>query len=138
MKQTMSRFFKMLPWLVLALSLAFSLFLYARYGENTLDSDQSSDFVQASHLNQKGALLSKEWFYSTELNTVSPIPIYQLGLLLFRSWHHARIFSIMIIAAATIASFLSAARAPVSRPAFSGDSSAEAPGGKTLGLTDSY
>ena len=110
MKQTMSRFFKMLPWLVLALSLAFSLFLYARYGENTLDSDQSSDFVQASHLNQKGALLSKEWFYSTELATVSPIPIYQLGLLLFRSWHHARIFSIMIIAAATIVSFLYAAR----------------------------
>lgn len=100
----------MFPWLLLGLSLALSLFLYARYGLHTLDADQSSEFVLADHLNQKKALLSTDWFYSTELRTVSPVPIYQLGLALFPSWHTARLFSILLIAIGTTAAFLFAAR----------------------------
>ena len=110
MKQTSSRLIKLLPWFLLGLSLAFSLFIYARYGLHSLDADQSSEFVLAAHLNQKKAFLSTDWYYSTELRTVSPVPIYQLGLALFPSWHTARLFSILVIAVATTASFLFAAR----------------------------
>ncbi|MBQ9007998.1 MAG: hypothetical protein IJ088_01525 [Clostridia bacterium] len=104
------RISKLIPWLLLGLALALSLFVYARYGLHTLDADQSSEFVLANHLNQKRALLSTDWFYSTELRTVSPVPIYQLGLALFPSWHAARLFSILIIALGTTAAFLFAAR----------------------------
>lgn len=109
MKPTL-RFSKLFPWLLLGLALALSFFTYARYGLYTLDADQSSEFVLADHLNQKKALLSTDWFYSTELRTVSPVPIYQLGLALFSSWHMARLFSILVIAIGTTAAFLFAAR----------------------------
>lgn len=103
----LSRF---LPWIFLCFSLIFSITIYAKYGRNTLDADQSSEFVLADLLNREKLLISQNWYYSTELRTVSPVPVYQLGLILFHSWHAARIFSIIVLMNACIAAFLFAAR----------------------------
>lgn len=97
---------KSLPWLVLIGAYLFSVGIYAWMGAHNLDADQSSEMVLASLLNEEGAFLSENWYYSTELRVVSPVPVYQLGLRLFSSWHMARTFSIAVLLAGTVAAFL--------------------------------
>ena len=104
------RFDRYLPWALLCFSILFSVILYARYGQNTLDADQSSEFVLADQLNREHALISRNWYYSTELRTVSPVIIYQLALSLFSSWHAARTFSVFILSVLCAAAFLYAAK----------------------------
>lgn len=86
-----------LPLLILIGAWLFSISVYAYLGAHNLDSDQSSEMVLAQLLNEEGQLLSKNWHYSTELRVLSPVPIYQLALLLFDSWHMARTFSIAVL-----------------------------------------
>ncbi len=88
---------RLLPWLVLAGAIALSVGIFALYGEHNLDSDMSSEFVLAQLLNEEGRFLTDNWFYSTELRVVSPVPIYQLAISLFDSWHAARTFSIAVL-----------------------------------------
>lgn len=87
-----------LPWLVLAAAYALSVAFIARCGMHNLNADDASEMVLASLLNREGALLSRNWLYSSELRLLSPVPLYQLGLLLFPgSWHAARTFAIAIV-----------------------------------------
>ena len=94
------------PSLLFAVSLCFTLFLELRLGIHNLDADQSSEYVLADLLNREHALLSTNWFYSTELRIVSPTPVYQIALALFPSWRLARLFSIAILMIASALSFL--------------------------------
>ena len=96
--------------LLLAAALLCSLFLYARLGIYNLDADLSSEMVLAQTLNEEHALISRNWFYSTELRVVSPVPIYQLGLMLFSSWHQARLFSVAVLMVLCVSAFLYAAK----------------------------
>lgn len=100
-----------LPYLVLIAAYLMSVGLFALYGEHNLDSDMSSEMVLAEVLNEEGALFSEEWYYSTELRVVSPVPLYQLGLKLFDSWHGARTFAIAVMQLGVVLSFLFMARA---------------------------
>lgn len=103
-------FMKILPWLVLAAAYCCTLFFYAKNGMHNLDADISSEMVLADLLNEEGGLLSANWYYSTELRVVSPVPVYQLGLLLFDSWHVARTFALALLLAGVVASLLYALR----------------------------
>ena len=98
--------FKVLPWLVLIAAYFCTLFFYAKNGMHNLDADISSEMVLADLLNEEGALLSANWYYSTELRVVSPVPVYQLGLLLFDSWHVAHTFALALLLAGVVASLL--------------------------------
>ncbi len=109
-KQASGRVRRLLPWAMLGLCLAASLLLYARLGRHNMDADRASEFVLAAHLNETGSLVSPEWFYSTELRVVSPVPVYQLALALFPSWHAARLFSIAVLMGLCTLSFLVLAR----------------------------
>ncbi len=100
----------LLPWLVLAAAYLFAVGFQAVYGMHNLNADNSSEMVLADLLNEEGGFLSTNWFYSTELRVVSPVPVYQLGLLLFDSWHMARTFSIAVLLAGVVASLLYALR----------------------------
>lgn len=103
-------FLDALPYLTLAAALIWAVGLYAAYGRHNLDSDMSSEMVLAQLLNEEGKLITENWYYSTELRVVSPVPVYQLGLLLFDSWHAARTFSVAVLLAGAAASFLYLAR----------------------------
>ena len=105
-----SAFLRALPYGVLVAALLLSVCLYAQYGAHNLDADMSSEMVLADLLNKEGSLLSANWYYSTELRVVSPVPVYQLGLLLFDSWHVARTFSIAVLLVGVAVSFLYLAR----------------------------
>ena len=105
-----------MPWLFLALCLAFVIGTYALYGAHNMDSDVASEMVLADLLNREGALLSSNWYYSTELRTVSPVPLYQLALKLFPgSWHAARTLSLALLLAGTAASLIYMARGALMR-----------------------
>lgn len=99
-----------LPLLVLIACLAVSVGIYAAYGQHNLDSDISSEFVLAQLLNEEGSLVTDNWFYSTELRLVSPVPVYQLALALFDSWHVARTVSIAVLLCVMSASLVYLAR----------------------------
>ena len=105
-----SGFLKILPWLVLAAAWLLSVGAYALYGAHNLDADISSEMVLADLLNEEGGFLSSSWYYSTELRVVSPVPVYQLGLLLFGCWHVAHTFAIALLLLGVAASFLYLAR----------------------------
>lgn len=106
MKKRWEKLERWLPYLVLLCAYLLSVGIFAVMGSENLDSDMSSEMVLASDLNEEGALLSKEWYYSTEIRVASPVPVYQLGLLLFDSWHMARTFSIAVLLAGLAASYL--------------------------------
>ncbi|MBP3428423.1 MAG: hypothetical protein J6M47_09210 [Clostridia bacterium] len=96
-----------LPYLVLAAALALAIGPLALWGSHNLDADQSSEMVLASLLNREGRLITDSWYYSTELRVISPVPLYQLGLLLSGGdWHAARVIglslSFLLCAAAMI------------------------------------
>ena len=91
------RRFHWLPWLVLAAAYLFTVGFQALYGMHNLNADNSSEMVLADLLNEEGGFLSTNWYYSTELRVVSPVPVYQLGLLPFDSWHMARTFSVAVL-----------------------------------------
>ena len=96
---------------VLVLSFAVSLGMFAAFGAHNLDADMSSEMLLARLQNEEGTLLSRSWYYSTELRVVSPVPLFQLGLLLFpQDWQAARTVATGIMLAGIAASFLYFAR----------------------------
>lgn len=96
--------------LVFLACMAVSVGFYAAYGQHNLDSDISSEFVLAQLLNEEGRLMTDNWFYSSELRVVSPVPVYQLALRLFDRWHVARTVSIAVLLLGVAASLLYLAR----------------------------
>ena len=92
--------------LVLLMCMAISVGTYAVYGQYNLDSDIASEFVLAQLLNEEGRLMTDSWFYSTELRVVSPVPVYQLMLMLCEDWHVARTASIAVLLAGVAASLV--------------------------------
>ena len=79
----------------LCLSLAVGTFFLL--GEHNIDADSASEMVLADLLNQENGLLSTNWFYSTELRVISPVPVYQLCLRFISSWHVARTIANVIL-----------------------------------------
>ena len=80
--------------LIFILCFALTVGTYARYGQYNLDSDMSSDMVLADLLNEEGKIVTTNYYYSGELNILSPILVFQVALRLFSSWHVARTVSI--------------------------------------------
>lgn len=106
-----TRLTRLLPWLLLAAAYLVTVGWFALNGAHNLDADMSSEMILAQLQNQEGTLLTRNWYYSSELRVVSPVPLYQLGLLLFpQNWHAARTFGTALMLAGIIAAFLYFAR----------------------------
>ena len=97
---------QLLPWLLVACAFACTVAFFALTGAHNLDSDMSSEMVLAALQNREGTLVSRNWLYSTELRLIGAVPLYQLGLLLFDSWHAARTLAVALLLAAVLAAFL--------------------------------
>lgn len=81
-----------IPGLWLLLGCIFDLFIHIKYGKMLLDSDMASEMVLSNLLNKEGGLLSKNYYYSTEIRVFQTQFFYRIGLLLFpENWHAARI-----------------------------------------------
>lgn len=88
-----------IPWLWLAFGYFWTIWYQIFRGQEMLDSDMSSEMVQAYLLNQERSLLcvTPNWIYSTELRFFNMQWIYRIGLALSpHNWHIARSFSMAI------------------------------------------
>ena len=102
MKKKLSAY---VPWAVLAACYLFAILVYALIGRHNVNADIASEMVLADLLNREGGFLSANWYYSTELRVISPVPVYQLALRIFPgNWHMARTLSLAILLAAFAAS----------------------------------
>ena len=87
-----------LPWLVFAGTLFVLLFFLARYTVYTLNSDASSELVLAKHLaDQGGGLLSKNWYYSTEVKVLCDQLAFELMFFFTDNWRIARMGGTLIL-----------------------------------------
>lgn len=69
-------------------------------GRTLMNSDVSSEFVLANLLNKEGGILSKNWYYSTELRVIHTQLVYKIALRLFpNNWDAARVFSVAVFMA---------------------------------------
>lgn len=94
-------------WLCLCAALLISICFIALKGRKYLDSDMASEMILANLLNQEGGVLSKNWFYSTELRVFCLQPFYRIGLLIQpHDWYMARVIGQTLCLIATIASYL--------------------------------
>ena len=71
-----------------------------------LDSDAASEMILSNHLNQKNALLSKEWFYSTELRVLNTQLVFAPLFSLFPDWHIVRFAGTLILQAILVLSYI--------------------------------
>ncbi len=75
-----------------------NLIYYYRNGIDLINSDSSSEMILAKLLNTTGDfVITKDWFYSSELRVLNTQLIYQIGLGVFPDdWHLARFLAIAI------------------------------------------
>lgn len=84
--------------------LVLSFFLW-RYTPYTLDSDAASELVLAKHLaDSGGAILSKNWYYSTELKVLCDQLAFELMFLFTDNWRFVRMGGTMILLALLVLS----------------------------------
>lgn len=72
------------------------LLIYIHFnGDHLIDSDASAELLLADVLNHTHEfLISRHWYYSTEIKVFNSQLIYQIGLLLSPdNWHRARLYS---------------------------------------------
>lgn len=68
------------------------LYLRART-DHTLNSDESSEMVLGKMLADEGSILTKNWYYSTELRVLNTNLFYSFFFRLTDSWHRVRLLS---------------------------------------------
>ena len=100
---------------LLLLAFCLSVWTHFAYGRHDVDADLASEMVFSALQNREGTLATRNWFYSSELRLLSPVPAYQLGLRLFSDWHGAQVFGAALMLALTLLAFLYFA-APLALP----------------------
>lgn len=82
----------------------------AKYASNFIDADMSSELVLAKLLADEGSIISKNWFYSTELRVLNTQLVFMPLFLLFDNWHIVRALGTAILLAILAASAIYCAR----------------------------
>lgn len=94
-------------WGFMVLGAIFTLFLIWKKDFYMENSDIASDMILGKLLSQEGGILSKNWFYSTELHVVHTQLIYKLLFHIWPdNWLMVRIAAAVIFLVLIVASFL--------------------------------
>lgn len=93
------------PQIMFLLTVILSVFTTYYVSCHYIDSDASSELVLAHQLSQTGQILSKDWFYSTELRVLNTQLIYAPLFLLFDEWHLVRFSGALILQAILVLSY---------------------------------
>lgn len=95
----LNKWIKALPWICLIGLFCFlSVFMWL-HGDQLTDSDISSEMLLARLLNEEQALISRNWYYSTELRVLNIQILYSFFFRFFHDWT-------MVRTAACIVSYL--------------------------------
>ena len=75
----------------------YNLIYFSVKGKMFVNSDASFEMILSNLLNKEGGILSRNWYYSSELRVLNTQLVYKIGLMLFpNNWHAARTFSIAV------------------------------------------
>lgn len=101
------KLYRSLPWIWLAAGYLINLLFIAFQGKGLLDSDMASEMVLARVLNREGAVITQNWYYSTEIRVFNAQLSLKLGLALFpHDWHAARVLAAAVMVALFLAAYL--------------------------------
>lgn len=102
--------FRVLSVSVLLICLLGTIF-YVRARKNyTLSSDESSEIVLGNVLASENALLSKNWYYSTEISVLNTNVFYSFFFHLTDNWHRVRMLSTVSMYLVLLASYYGLSR----------------------------
>ena len=69
---------------------------YIRFNNyKTLDADESSELLLGKILSEENSIVTKNWYYSTELRVINANLIYSFFFHLTNNWHQVRTFSLV-------------------------------------------
>ena len=91
--------------IVLLEILLLTYFTY-KYGAHHIDTDDSAEMILAQFLNQKGVLMSREWYYSTEIRVLNTQIVMAPLFSLFSSWTMVRTVGTGVLLCIFAASYL--------------------------------
>ena len=95
------------PILFMFLGAFITIFYFAVHGDNLVSSDSAADMILARVLVRDGGLLSKNWFYSTEILTLDTQLIFKPAYMLFpNDWHTARLLAHTVLTIIYLASMI--------------------------------
>lgn len=95
-------------WLLIGfflLTVLFSSMTVYSTSLHLMDGDSSAALVLAEHLHETGGILSRDWFYSTEICAVYTQLVYAPLFGLFEKWHMVRFMGTIILHAIYVASY---------------------------------
>lgn len=99
---------KIIKWLPVIWFVAISLlyiYLYATRINYLLDADMSSEMVLSDLLTREHGIMSKNWFYSTELRFLNNQLIFEFFLLFGHNYHISRVLSGITLMAILVLSY---------------------------------
>ena len=99
------RFSNFLPQFLFLSAIVISTFTTYYATGHFLDSDASSELVLAEHLLETGQILSRDWFYGSELRVLHMQWVYVPLLIFFNSWQLVRFVGALLLQAIYILSF---------------------------------
>ena len=83
--------------LLLFLCFAVTVIFLRNHLNNDLNSDNSSELILGRLLADEGKILTKSWYYSSELSVLNTNVIYAFFFNIFHSWHRVRLFSTVLM-----------------------------------------
>lgn len=90
------KYVRFMPWIFLiGLFIFLSVYMWM-FGDRLTEADISSEMLLAKLLNEEHRLISKNWFYSTELRVLNIQIFYSLFFHIFRDWTMVRTATCMV------------------------------------------
>ena len=97
---------KYLLAVLLLAEIVLMVYMTWQWGAQWLDSDDSAEMILAELLNREGGILSKNWYYSTELRVFNTQLVMAPLFSLFSDWHVVRTFGTGILLVILLLSYL--------------------------------
>ena len=110
-KSTRFSLFQLFSILFLLVCLAGAVSYIRFRADYTLNTDDASEFALGKFLAEEGSLISKNWYYSTELSVINTNLIYPFVFRLSDSWHRVRVISTAVIYLIMLAAYYGLSRA---------------------------
>lgn len=106
MTDIMKKHQKVLFGILLMAEIALMVYMTWQYGAQWLDSDDSAEMILAELLSREGGILSKNWYYSTELRVLNTQLVMAPLFCLFSDWRVVRAVGTGILLVILLFSYL--------------------------------
>jgi len=90
---------ELLFFILMILGIIFSTVFVIVRGDKIINSDSSAELILGKLLAENGGILSKDWYYSTELRVITSQIVYKLFFMIFpNDWSLVHILSCVVMA----------------------------------------